>query len=214
MQLRLFLLATLASLLSLTAIAQSDFEGTISYSIEYLKVPSEVEGMEGMLPSDMTMQFKDARMRLEQQVMGGSQVVVANSATNESFILMDMMGQKIVIPIPAEEVAKQRENQPKPKVTELEGKRTIAGYKCSKAEVTQADGSKVEIWYTKALGKIRHNEYKDLDGFPLEYTATAGGMTTRIKATKVEKEEVAGYYFEVPEGYTEMSQEELMRMGQ
>ena len=95
----------------------------------------------------------------------------------------------------------------------MKAKNTLAEYKCRKALITQPDGSTVEIYYTKDLGKIRHKEYQKLDGFPLQYTSTANGMSTRITATSVEDEKLDDSLFTVPEGYTEMTLEELQGFG-
>ena len=107
MNLRIAFITAFVALTSIVASAQKNFEGTIVYDIEYLSVPAEVEGMESMLPSQMSMQFSGDWMRLEQAVMGGSQSVVVNSEEKISFILMDMMGQKIVMRIPKEQIEAQ-----------------------------------------------------------------------------------------------------------
>ena len=214
MNLRIAFITALVALTSIVASAQKNFEGTIVYDIEYLSVPAEVEGMESMLPSQMSMQFSGDWMRLEQEVMGGSQSVVVNSEEKISFILMDMMGQKIVMRIPKEQIEAQEAATPEPEIFEERERKEIAGYKCQKALIKQADGSKVEVFYTKDLGDIRHNEYKKLPGFPLQYVAEAQGMKTRITASKVTPGKLSEDIFKVPDGYTEMSQEDMMRMGQ
>ena len=59
------------------------FEGTVTYKIEYLKVPAEVEGMESMLPQTLTMSFSGDMVKLEQEVMGGSQIVLVDNKKKE-----------------------------------------------------------------------------------------------------------------------------------
>lgn len=209
---RLFLLA-LGVLLSLQTVAQSDFEGTITYSIEYLTVPDEVKGMESMLPQEARLQFKGQKVRMVQEVMGGSQTVISDGATKEGLLLMDMMGQKIAVSIPQEATQAEEEAAKNTTVTELTRVKKILGHKCKEYEITAPDGSKVYVFSTKALGNIKHQQYKQLDGFPLEYITAQQGMKIRMEATNIEKESLGDELFDAPEGYQHMTLEELQQLG-
>jgi len=188
------------------------FEGTITYSIEYIKMPDEVAGMESMLPQETIMTLKGEMVRVEQNVMGGKQIVIANTATSESHVLMDMMGQKIDIYVTSEEANAEAEDMVEPEINELSGEKTILGYKCKKAEVvTEGGESRQTIYYTRKL-KIKHNSFKTLDGFPLEFITVQNNMTLKMTASKIEKKKVSDDTFEVPEGYETMTMAELSEM--
>lgn len=211
---RLALFVSAFTLFMAPAIAQKNFEGSITYSIEYIEVPEEVQGLESMLPQEMTMQFSGDYVRLHQEVMGGSQVVVSDNKNKTGFVLMDMMGQKIVIRVPKAAVEEEEANMEATTVEEGTETKTIVGHKCTKATITQPDGNKVEVFVTDELGSIKHNSYRQLDGFPLEYFSYQDGMKLRMTATKVTREKLDKSLFEIPSGYTEMSMEELNQMGQ
>jgi GLPGLI family protein len=188
------------------------FEGTILYSIEYIKVPDEVKGMESMLPQEMLMSLSGDMVRVKQEVMGGSQMVLVDNKKKESHILMNMMGQKIDIFISSDEMTESEKEAPQMKVQELKGTKTILGYKCKEALLTNPDtGDKQTIFYTQKL-EIKHKDFKSLNGFPLEYLTSQEGMTLRMVATKITEGSLPASHFQVPSGYERMTMGELNKM--
>lgn len=189
------------------------FEGYLTFKIDYLEVPTEVQGMESMLPQKTTMHYKGSKVRIAQDVMGGSQIVIADSEAKTSSILMDMMGQKIHIPISKEEMEKMEGEQTDPKIEHLSGTKKILGYTCKQARITDpTSGDVTTVYYTDKLKGILHQDFKDLGGFPLEYTTSKDNIKMRLTATSVNEEKVADSMFDVPEGYTTMSQTQLQQM--
>lgn len=184
------------------------FEGKIVYDITYTKVPAEVEGMESMLPQKMTMYIKGDKMAVEQDMMGGSQRVIADHAANTADILMNMMGSKIHIHMTSEELNKATKDAPKPVITYHDEKLTIVGYPCKKATLVN-DGTETVVYYTKKLGTTKHKDFKELDGFPLKYETKTQGMSLVMTASEVSKTDISDSEFTVPEGYTLTTMDEL-----
>ncbi|GAB5525742.1 MAG: hypothetical protein Roseis2KO_36140 [Roseivirga sp.] len=188
------------------------FEGVVVYSIEYIEVPDEVKGMESMLPQTTSMSISGDMVRVEQEVMGGSQIVIVDNQKKESHILMDMMGQKLDIFLSKAEMEKAEKEAPEMIVKELSGTKTILGYKCKEALITDPDtGNTQKVFYTNKL-EIDHKDFKSLKGFPLEYYTTQQGMQLRMTATEVTKKDLPATYFEVPGGYQRMTMDELNEM--
>lgn len=188
------------------------FEGTILYSIEYIEVPDEVKGMESMLPQEMLMSLSGDMVRVKQEVMGGTQMVLVDNKKKESHVLMDMMGQKIDIFISSDEMRESEKDTPEMKIQELNGTKTILGYKCKEAVLTNPEtGDKQNIFYTQKL-EIKHKDFDSLNGFPLEYLTSQEGMTLRMTAIKITKESLPATHFEVPSGYERMTMDELSKM--
>ena len=207
----LFICAIVGITLTSTRTIDKAFEGKIVYKINYEKVPAEMEGYESMLPQEMTMFFKDSKVRIEQSMgMGGTQIVMSDNSAKTADILMDMMGQKIHIHMTKEEIEEAEKDTQKPEITYLEGEKEIVGYKCKKAEIKNGE-TLTTVYYSDKL-QITHNDYKELNGFPLEYTASTEGMEMVITASEVQKEKLPDTLFEIPEGYDLMTMEELGNM--
>ncbi len=188
------------------------FEGVVVYSIEYIEVPDEVKGMESMLPQTTSMSISGDLVKVEQEIMGGSQTVIVDNQKKESHILMNMMGQKLDIFLSRAEMEKAEKEAPEMTVEELSGTKTILGYKCREALITDPDtGDTQKVFYTNKL-EIDHKDFKSLKGFPLEYYTTQQGMKLRMTATEVTKKKIPASYFEVPDGYDRMTMDELNEM--
>lgn len=95
----------------------------------------------------------------------------------------------------------------------------IAGYTCKKAIVKGSKESDpvFTAWYTEGLAapeniNFTNPYFKEIQGIMLKYDMEAGqGMKMTMTAIEVEKMKVKDKEFEIPEGYQETTQEEMMR---
>lgn len=195
-------------ILSTQRAQKNKFEGRVTYDIAYLELPEEMDGLESMLPK--TMEMKSDWMRIEQEVMGGSQIVIVDLAKKESHVLMDMMGQKIAISIPTDSTNTAEENSNEPGFELVDEYKKILGYKCQKA-IVNAESGVSELWFTKKI-KARHQSFKDLPGFPLEYVSFENNIKLRMIASEISKSKVGQEQFQVPEDYEVMTEAELTKM--
>lgn len=103
---KLFILAWL-TVCSVTLYAQKLKEGTAHYKIDYT-MESDEGGMKGMLPTDANMSFKGDLFMVE--TTGGmfDQKTISNSKTQESTMLMDMMGNKVAVKITKADIEKEK----------------------------------------------------------------------------------------------------------
>ncbi len=202
----------LLALLFTFQISAQQFEGEIAYSISYLQVPKEMEGMESMLPTVMTYYFSGDKMAIQQDMMFGSQSVVVDNATNTGFVLMDMMGQKTAIKV---DTTKGEEETAAPTVTKTSETNKIAGYNCTKYLVKNEGMDDMEAWVTTELkAKMgAKSPFGTVDGFPLEYVTFQDGVKTRFTVTSVSEKTIESTKFEIPEDYTIMTEEEMNSMG-
>lgn len=97
----------------------------------------------------------------------------------------------------------------------------IQGYTCKKAIVSGEDGIEMIYWYTEDIkfSKEGQNYFnKDVPGFPMEFETLTNGMKMKMTVTEFSKtlgkDESELFDFSIPEGYKEMSMEELESMGQ
>jgi GLPGLI family protein len=204
-----------AMLATTLTFAQKDFEGTIQYEIEYEDLNDQMKQMEAMLPKEMTVQIKDGYSKTTQpNAMGGETVVISEIQSGESITLMDMMGNKVALRTKAEDL-KEKQEEADVEIEYLDETKEIAGYDCKKAIITAGDGSEIVVFYTEELPSANvGNQAQQIDGFPMQMEISQEMFTMISSVSSVEKGKVKKIKMEVPEGFKEMTQEELQNMMQ
>ena len=213
----LFLSASVIITASFTG--SSDFEGKIVYSIDFTgaKMPPEAKNM--MAGSTATIYIKGDKTRTEMNMGMQNTISLYDGKANTSVTLMEVMGNKYKI---KQDNSKKDEKKPDTKMNVTSETKTIAGYKCKKAEVTVTDSKGTShlanIWFTEEISNHMNTsnengtQFKDIKGMPLEYEMQAqNGMSMKLTATSVNKETVADSKFTVPDGYKETTIEEMQK---
>lgn len=195
-----------------------NFEGTVEYSmdIDMKNMPPEAAAM--MKSSSMVTKIKNEHSRTETKTPMSSTISITNNKEHTGFTLLDMMGAKYMIKLKPEEIKKDQA-RPDVKVKELAETKTIAGYKCKKAEITVADPETkreytTTVFYTADIpyDKGYGNNFKGLKGFPLEYSISPdAGTQMKFTAVSVTKEKLDDTIFAVPTGYKETTTEDLQK---
>lgn len=206
----LILSITLLLVLTSFNMTVKPFEGDVNFKIDYLEMPQEMKSMESMLPKQLKMTFGGDKAKIQQEIMGGSQIIISDEANHEGDMLMNMMGMKIHVHMTKAELEMEEKAMEKPTIKLLSGEKKILGYNCKKAQATTKDGT-VELWYTQEID-AKNKDFKEIDGFPLEYTAIQDGLKMQFTATSVESRKVDMAEFDVPSGYTTYSLEQLNQM--
>lgn len=202
--------------LATKSVAQPMSEGKITFEISYPDSDIPDEQM-AMMPTEMEMYIKDDKTRVEMTMgMGMSNVTIVDNKTKTATTLMDMMGNKMAIKSSEEEYKKQRAQRGVEdyKIEKTNETKTIAGYACKKAVVTGKDGT-FDIYYAPDIvvkNSEWHSEYKGIDGFPMEYRINQGRMNMQMTAKKVAAQKVDDKLFTIPDGYKEMTQDEMKKM--
>lgn len=199
-------------------------EGMISYSIEMSSDDPEAAGMIGMFSgSSMNLYFANDVARTELS-FGAlmSMTTVVNNSTDEVLILMGgMMGNKAVL-TSSSEMDVDEEDAPETTLTLTKDKKTILGYKCKKAIITDQDGNEMEYWYTDKIATVstdKNSDISKLPGLPLEYSVDRDGMTMSFTASEI-KESLDAETIKsklsmtIPADYEEMTYEEFSSFGQ
>jgi hypothetical protein len=211
----LFLSASAIIALSFTGSAE--FEGKIVYSIDISggNMPPQAKSM--MAGSTATVYVKGDKARTEMNMGMQNTISIFDRKTNTSVTLMDVMGNKYKL----KQETKKDEKKADVKTNITSETKTIAGYACKKAEVTMTDekgAHTFNIWFTEEISNhinTSHEngyQFKDIKGTPLEYEIQAqNGMTMKMTATSVSKEKVDDSKFIAPDGYQEMSMEDMQK---
>lgn len=197
-------------LLSVSPLVQAqDFEGVITFGISYPDLTPEMKAMEASLPKEMSYHIKGNKTKMEQPVMGGSVIVLFDGNTGTTETYTDVMGQKVKTVATKEDLDKTLSEQSEMKVQILEEEKEVAGYSCKKAIITQEGQPELTIYYSEEINvesiTSLSPQFKDLKGFPLEYSVAANGMSMQMIAKKVESQSIDDAVFQAPEGdYREM----------
>lgn len=191
------------------------FEGVITYKISYPE-SKFTESQLAMFPKLMTISVKGTKSKTEMSTGMGNQTEITDYAEKTKVALLDMMGQKFAIKETSEELQKEIEKEPVPKIEITSETKTIIGYSCKKAIVTtEQDGEKTtyEVWFTGDLGSKDINFdnplYKDIDGMLMEFSMKQPQFTMKFTVSSIEKKSVSAKEFEIPADYKLTTKEEL-----
>ena len=203
----LFLLAT-------STFYSQKFEGTITYSLDY-ELPEIMEPQRSMLPSEMITYCKKEFSRVEQKTAMGDQIVITNTKSGGSTLLMNMMGQKMAILLSNEGANEKTDN--KPTITYFDETKSIAGYSCKKAAYTifndqEQDSVLIDVYYSDEIPSTYNAQFKHLAGLPLEYTINTQGMTMSFIAKEISKNKLSKDLFVIPNDYEKISLEDFKSM--
>ncbi len=165
--------------------------------------------------------FTDKTSYSQSNLMGGlmQMTTITDVKTQETLLLMDMMGQKMLVPSTKEDRDKfnpSNETAQWDVAYDKSDTKTIAGYDCYKANITMKgmDGG-FKMYITEDIlastDMIQGMESMNLDGFPLEYIMEMPQMSFTYTAVEV-TDKVDASLFEVDKsGYKEMTYEEFMK---
>ncbi len=200
-------------------------EGVAEFDISYPALSAEMKQMESMLPTNMSLYFKNELSRIEMITSMGSSIVINDNTKKEVTVLMDMMGKKIAIKQTQDELSqkeaalKKEGKMPEYSIVETKEKKIIAGYKCKKAIVNYTLNGKKEqmiCYYTEDLPKINNGTdnmaLKEIKGFLMEYNINQNGVQMHIIAKSLKAETVADKLFTVPSDFKILSQAEIAEM--
>lgn len=206
--------------LGIAAISASNKKTLNNFTVHYnITGSGDDEQVNTMLKdASMTIYTADKLARVDLSMMMNLKVMM-NESKKEGLMLMDVMGQKLAVTIdPAtyDDFEKQQAGAKK-EVKVTSAKKKILGYNCQLANVKDEKGNNIAVWYTKELGKIsRASGYSyDLDGLPLEMQVIQNGIDMTFSATEVstDKPKADLFKLDIPEGYTEMTFEQLQALG-
>jgi GLPGLI family protein len=147
-------------------------------------------------------------------------VTVTNSESGKVVMLMDGMVGKNGVLTSLEELKALTPEQPENKLELQDEVKTIEGFLCKKAVLTDAEGNESTFWYTEEIAVSKEGQSylnNQVPGFPLEYEINANGLKMTLTATsvakKLEKKSDALFQTAIPDGYKVMTLAEMSSMG-
>lgn len=218
------LLIALMTLLSAGSSIAQLTQGEIKFAVGVTSTDASMEMAVSMMAgTTMSISFSGESSRTDMQ-MGAmmSMTTVVNADTDTVLILLGgMMGNTAIVSTSdqLEEIA-DLEGQPEMEFELFDETKLVLGYTCKKAVMTDEDGNEVIYWYTKDIKVAstgQQHMHEEIPGFPLEFETSQNGMQMNFVATSfsenLSENEKALFDTTVPNGYTEMSYEDLKSMG-
>lgn len=196
-------------------------EGHASYKIDMSTDNPEMEmAIQMMQGSTLELYFSDDKSRTEMSMGSMMKITTITDAGSEEVLMLmsGMMGNKAV-KSNLSDLEEEAGEQPEYNVELTDEMKEIQGYKCKKAILTDEEGNEMIFWYTEEIevnkkGQTYLNE--NVPGFPLEFEVSQGDMMMIMTSTGFEKKiKNIGDQFDmsIPEGYEEMTREQLQSMG-
>lgn len=206
----------LFSVTGYSAIAQSKkpFEGTIVYSLNFDEAGLDPASASMLQGREMIISIKGDKSKMEMDMGMMKTVTISDSKEGTAVTLMDIMGQKLALKMSKEEIEKQRSEAKEPTIKYTDETKEVAGYKCKKAIALTEEGDELAIFYTDEIpsGSAANNQFKGLNGFPLEYQANQNGLKMMVTAKSVKVGKVDDSKFKISSEYKEVTQEQLQNM--
>lgn len=141
-----------------------------------------------------------------------SSTTIHDSKTGGAVVLREVSGQKLLIRMTPENWMEKNKKYQGISFSNTNETKIIAGYTCTKAVATLADGSTFTVYYTSEIipeNKDYDYQFKNLNGLPLEYELTQGKLKIKYTVSKINLNPVPASKFDVPKGgYREMTYEE------
>ncbi len=213
-------------------VAQNELnEGYIKFEVTDVQSDNEqMQAQLGMMKGTTNEVFFNKEKSLtKMNMMGGmmKMTMLANLTDDTSTMLWDMMGQKYMIPMTAEEKEINKEKASEAMgdvefVYDKEDVKTIAGFECYKMTIKSAnmEGMEMSAYITpdiKSGAEVMQGiEAGKMEGFPLEYIVSQGGQFSMVFTAQEVKNELDPAVFDInTKGFKEMTMEEFQdAMGQ
>lgn len=201
--------------------AQKDdksFRGTITYSLKYegdLLEPA----MMAQLPGELVIKIHGNKIKTEVNQGGFLMTVIKDCEKKNIIALMDMssmIGKKIMTRMSEDDLKKDLEKMPSVTTKFYDDIKEIAGYKSKKGELISKDENGNDVvsvfYYTDELGLEDRNfdtPFRDVKGVLMEYEERSDRFTMKAVATRIKKQRLSELEFAIPEGYEELSNDQL-----
>ena len=164
----------------------------------------------------MTVYLKGNMSRSEMISALFSSTTIHDSKTGAAVVLREVSGQKLLIRLNADNWAEKNKRYKGITFTNSSETKTIAGYKCIKAQAKLTDGTSFTVYYTTDIipeNKDYDYPFRSLNGLPLEYELVQGKLTIKYTVSKINLNPVPASKFDIPKtGYRELTYDESKSM--
>lgn len=189
---------------------------TLVYDASISTGSSEPKMADAFDGATTTIYLKGNMSRSEMASALFSSTTIHDAKAGTAVVLREVSGQKLLIRMSPENWKEKNRRYEGITFHNTSETKTIAGYKCIKAEAKLADGSTFTVFYTPEIvpeNKEYDYQFKNLNGLPLEYELTNNKLKIKYTLSTINMNPVPASRFDIPKsGYREMSYEESKKM--
>jgi hypothetical protein len=190
-------------------------EGSIVYEITYLDDEQD-NPLIALLPKTMTTKFKDNNTLSTIEGFFGTFKLIYLSNYNDglNYSILRILDKKYVYQFDTSQVPAGYNDMNNIKIEKTDEKVEIAGFKCNtvKAVCPEISTEPLIIYYTeqiKILSPNSNNPFKEIQGVLMGFQVKIAGINMKFLAKEVIKEEIDDKEFVTPDGYNQVSKNEL-----
>ena len=188
--------------LTLTNFAQKQFVGTIKYSVEVEEENMDAQ-QKAIIPTEYIITTDGVKIRIDRIAPMYTMTQLYDSKKGSMWFMIDAIVQKVASEQTKEDIIADKAEikaildslkKADPEIIYIDESKTIAGFKCKKAEAAVLDKENYVFYYTEELFFIPElKEYalklfdggKNLKGLPLEYVVTDEEGSMKVTAKEV-----------------------------
>lgn len=192
-------------------------EGAVFYDVSVQTGSNQPQMADMFDGANAVLWLRGSLSRTELNSALGSTATIFDHRNGNGLVLRDFGTQKLLIRMNQDNWTDKNKKYEGIEFRPTGETKTIAGYRCEKADAVLKDGTKFTVFYTKEV-MTENTEYdpqfKNLPGLALEYESVVGNLKVRYTASKVSFDPVPMHKFEAPKsgsGYREMTYEESVK---
>lgn len=201
---KLLVLFLLALSISAHAQSQKEFEGEVTYRIEYLEFDSAMTPYMEMLPRESKLYIRGELSRLEQAgAQGMKHVFIGNSEEESAIISMNFMGEEFFVKLDSSnfDMANDRSGTSST-ITGNRGK--VLDYECDEVMIYMEGDTIRSLVATDLPSTFALVKYGGLQGLPLQYEPLSGNTKMRFTAVSIVEKKLPDTLFNEPKGIKEI----------
>jgi GLPGLI family protein len=197
-------------------------EGHITYKIEMSSDNPEMAMAVGMMQGSTLDVFFKEKMTRSEMKMGTmmTMTTITDEKSGELLLLMGGMMGSNAFKTTTAEMEKNQPEKAKFEVVLSDETKTIENHVCKKATLTDDAGGETIFWYTEDIVVSKKGQSylnQEVPGFPMQFEINNSGMKMSMTVTtleeKLNKKSTALFKMNIPEGYKEMTLDDLKKMG-
>lgn len=196
-------------------------EGHASYKATVSSDDPEMAMATSMMQeTTLDIYFKDMSTRTDVSMgaIMNVQTIIDGDSQDILILMSGLIGNKAIKTSVDEIEEVQEEQEQQFEVQLIDETKELVGYKCKKAILTDDEGNEMTFWYTEDIKvNTQGQNYlnKQAPGFPMQYEINQGGMLMSFTIDSFNKKlQNVDELFnqEIPDGYDEVTMEELKSM--